>query len=249
MAFAVQLEESLDRRHSQLGKQFAEGADLRAVLTSYLTAVEAAAETDLRTSILLLDKSGRRLRHGAAPSLPQAYCDSIDGSEIGPAAGSCGTAAFVGKPVYVTDIENDPLWADYKDIALQHGLRACWSTPIFNGGAVVGTFAIYHSTPRSPTPDEVRSIALITDRVAQAISFARERDSRAAALLSRAPRLSLVKQDRRPPADTARLEQLLEECDSRLEDLAASIHSSELSERIEAVARDCRTLLDFLRNR
>ena len=96
------------------------------------------------TSILLLE--GSTLRHGAAPNLPPAYCSAIDGSEIGPREGSCGTAAFFGRPVYVTDIDTDPLWADYRELALAHGLRACWSTPIFNDqAAVIGTFAIYRS--------------------------------------------------------------------------------------------------------
>ena len=255
MAFALHLEESLDRRHRQLEEAFAWRTDLRTILTGYLDAVEAAAQTELRTSILLLDESGRHLRHGAAPRLPRSYCDSIDGSEIGPVAGSCGTAAFTRKPVYVTDIENDPLWADYRDIALKHGLRACWSTPIFNGDAILGTFAIYHSTPRSPTPAEVKSIALITDRVGRAIALAREWDVGPATPVStQAPRLTLVKNDLPDfpsgleMADTARLERLLEECDSRLEELAASVHSSELAERIEAVARDCRALLHFLRS-
>ena len=92
--------------------------------------------------------------------------------EIGPRQGSCGTAAFFGRPVYVTDIDTDPLWADYRELALAHGLRACWSTPIFNDqAAVIGTFAIYHLAQRAPTPDEVKAIETITDHVARAIMW------------------------------------------------------------------------------
>jgi hypothetical protein len=132
------------------------------------------AESELITSILLLSPDGKRLSHGAAPNLPRAYRDAIDGSEIGPAAGSCGTAAYLGQPVYVTDIATDPLWVDYRTYALEHGLRSCWSTPIRDtGGSVIGTFAIYHKTVGGPSSDELEAIDMIADHVAQAIMKAR----------------------------------------------------------------------------
>ena len=134
--------------------------------------MEAETDSYILTSILLLD--GDRLRTGAAPTLPPAYCEAIDGSAIGPRAGSCGTAAYSALPVYVTDIATDPLWADYKQLALPHGLRACWSTPIFDDqAAVLGTFAVYQLTPRGPTPDEIAAITTITDHVARAIMWSR----------------------------------------------------------------------------
>ena len=74
--------------------------------------VESTSRTGVLGSILLLDHDGKHLRHGAAPSLPDAYCAAIDGAEIGPCAGSCGTAAYTARPVFVSDIANDPLWAD-----------------------------------------------------------------------------------------------------------------------------------------
>jgi PAS domain S-box-containing protein len=104
------------------------------------------------SSILLLDTNANCLRHGAAPSLPAAYTQAIDGLRIGPSVGSCGTAAYRAKPVIVPDITTDPLWTDYRDLALAHGLRACWSTPILSSqGSVLGTFATYYREPRSPT--------------------------------------------------------------------------------------------------
>jgi len=115
------------------------------------------------SSILLLDPNGNRLRHGAAPSLPQSYTEAIDGGVIGPSVGSCGTAAYRKEPVIVSDIATDALWVDYRDLALGHGLRACWSTPILSSdGSVLGTFAIYFREPRSPTPQEHSVIEQIT---------------------------------------------------------------------------------------
>jgi hypothetical protein len=174
MPFALNLQESLHDRQSQVASEFAAGDTLEAVLGRHLLAVEASADTEMLTSILLLDDCGKRVLHGAAPSLPRSYCEAIHGAGIGPNAGSCGTAAYTGRPIYVTDVATDPLWEDYRHLALPHGLRACWSTPIRGPeGKVIGTFAIYHLTPRSPTPGEVESIRLITDHVAQVILWGR----------------------------------------------------------------------------
>ena len=105
----------------------------------------------MRGSILILQDDGVTLRHGAAPHLPAEYSRAIDGARIGPVAGSCGTAAYHGEQVIVSDIATDPLWKDYKDLALPHGLRACWSTPIFDADRkVLGTFAMYYNEPRKP---------------------------------------------------------------------------------------------------
>jgi two-component system cell cycle sensor histidine kinase PleC len=109
----------------------------------------------MHASILLLDDNGLTLRHGAAPNLPDEYNRAVDGLHIGASAGSCGTAAFRGEQVVVRDIATDPLWADYRQLALPHGLRACWSTPIRDDeGRVLGTFAMYYDEPRVPTSDE-----------------------------------------------------------------------------------------------
>lgn len=129
--------------------------------------VEMNSKTNVLGSILLLDDEGKTLRHGAAPSLPELYCAAIDGAEIGPKVGSCGTAAYTAQPVFVSDIENDPLWEDFKDLALSCGLRACWSTPIISSGRkVLGTFAMYHREPREPTVRDLALVELVTQTAA-----------------------------------------------------------------------------------
>ncbi len=140
------------------------------ILELLLAAVEVQFDGEMLASILLLDAKGERLRHGAAPSLPGDYCVAIDGLKIGPGVGSCGTAAYLGHPVYVTDIATDPLWADFRELAAAHGLRACWSTPVTaSDGRMLGTFAIYYRTPRSPTSDEVEAIKHVISTAAEAI--------------------------------------------------------------------------------
>jgi len=134
----------------QLLEMVAAGIELPKVLATLCSIVEAQTDGML-CSVLLLDPDGMHLRHGAAPSLPQTYIEAIDGTAIGPSVGSCGTAAFRKEAVVVTDIATDPLWAAFRDLALPHNLRACWSTPILaSDGGVLGTLAMYYAEPRSP---------------------------------------------------------------------------------------------------
>ena len=132
-----------------------EGPTLEAALDQLIRLIEHQIPS-MRGSVLILDEDGVTLRHGAAPSLPSEYSAQIDGLHIGPAVGSCGTAAFRGEQVIVEDIATDPLWQDFRDIALPHELRACWSTPIFDDDRrVLGTFAMYYNSPRAPSKLEI----------------------------------------------------------------------------------------------
>jgi anti-sigma regulatory factor (Ser/Thr protein kinase) len=150
------------------------GHDLPRALESLLRVVERVSSGGLLASILLLDDSGRHLRHAAAPSLPAFYNEAIDGVEIGPSVGSCGTAAYRRRQVIVEDIETDPLWADYRDLAMTAGLRACWSTPIVGvAGRVLGTFAMYYPTPSRPGASDLALIDVLVRTVARAIERSR----------------------------------------------------------------------------
>lgn len=133
-------------------EMLAEGAPLAAILEVIAVAIEEASPTGTLASILLVDETGTRVRHGAAPHLPEAYSRVIDGFPIGPCAGSCGTAAYRREPVYTTAIATDALWADYRELAARFGLGSCWSVPILSeeGRRVLGTFAVYHREPREP---------------------------------------------------------------------------------------------------
>jgi PAS domain S-box-containing protein len=148
----------------------ASGAPLSAILETICRSVEELAPGVL-CSILLLE--GDRLRHGAAPSLPHDYNQKVDGLKIGPTVGSCGTAAYLKKPVIVSDTFTDPLWADFRDLAQQYGLRACWSTPILSQrGDVLGTFAMYYREVRSPSAYELQLIERVTHMASLAIERA-----------------------------------------------------------------------------
>ncbi|HZY38908.1 MAG TPA: PAS domain S-box protein [Mucilaginibacter sp.] len=115
---------------------------------------------DMICSVLEVDKAQERVYHIAAPRLPAEYCNLINGSAIGPAAGSCGTSVYHRSQVIVNDIDIDPLWEAYRDIARPFGLKACWSTPVISsrGAHVLATFAIYYTTAREPKQDELQLI-------------------------------------------------------------------------------------------
>jgi two-component system CheB/CheR fusion protein len=130
----------------------AKGGPLPEVLASLVKVFERALP-GVTGSVLLLDAAGRSLHHGASPNLPPEFSQAIDGAEIGPSAGSCGTSAFMGAPVLVADLAQDPRWSEHKHLALAHGLRSCWSVPIFGvPGQVLGTLAFYFRSPREAQP-------------------------------------------------------------------------------------------------
>ncbi|HEX4515055.1 MAG TPA: GAF domain-containing sensor histidine kinase, partial [Polyangiaceae bacterium] len=153
-------------------ERIAAGGPLLEILDALCRLVEEHARPAL-ASILLLDPDGERLRHGAAPHLPRAYVDAIDGSRIGESTGSCGTAAWRKAAVHVRDIATDPLWSDFKRFALPNGLRACWSTPIFSrDGRVLGTFALYYEEPRDSRVEDEALVARATEIAGIAIQRA-----------------------------------------------------------------------------
>src|SRR5215510_6886323 len=174
--------EALLAGEKRLLEMIAQGHALSMILDALCRLVEELSPGSL-AAILLLDPDGKCLRLGAAPSLPKRYTDAIDGGCIGPAAESCGTAAYRKAPIMVADIAQDPLWADYRELALPHGLRACWSTPVLaSDGRVLGTFAIYAREPSSPTPQQHNIIEQITNLTSIAIECKRAEEERQAHL-------------------------------------------------------------------
>jgi PAS domain S-box-containing protein len=182
--------ESLLAGEKRILEMLAKGDSLVEILNSLCRLVEEQASGVL-TSILLLD--GDRLRHGGACSLPKAYTDAVEGAVIGPSAGSCGTAAYRGEQVIVEDIATDPLWADYRDLALPHSLRACWSTPVLSSQRkVIATFAMYYREPKRPSTRDSEVIEQITSLAGVAIErkLAQEALRRSNAYLDEAQRLT-----------------------------------------------------------
>jgi len=166
---AEQDEENFRKGQVRILEMIARNAPLSEILKSLVMLIEAQSP-DMLCSVLLLSDDGNHIRHGAAPSLPDEYVKAIDGAPIGPRHGSCGTAMYRGRSVVVSDIQEDPLWEDYRALASPAGLRACWSTPIMSGrGKVLGSFAMYYRQPQSPTGSEARLTDVATHIAALAI--------------------------------------------------------------------------------
>jgi len=188
------LAEAMLAGEKRLLEMMARGDALGLILDALCRLVEEQSGNVL-CSVLMLDPDGIHLRHGAAPSLPRSYTDAVDGLAIGPGAGSCGTAAYRAERVVVSDIATDPLWADYRELALAHSLRACWSTPMLaSDGRVVGTFAMYYREPRLPRAHEHDMIDRITPMAAVAVERAHAEEAlrQAQAELARVTRVTTV---------------------------------------------------------
>nr|WP_294864082.1 diguanylate cyclase [uncultured Pseudogulbenkiania sp.] len=153
-------------------EMIANNQPLNDILTRLCRLVEAQRPQAV-CSIMLLNEQKTELNLAAGPSLPASFSGFLHGLAIGPETGSCGSAVFSGERVVVSDIAHDPRWENYRYLALPHGLRSCWSTPIYSSSReMLGAFAIYYPTPRNPGKAELR----LTDRCTHLASIARERD-------------------------------------------------------------------------
>jgi PAS domain S-box-containing protein len=150
-------------------------------IADILMAIARDVETgnpEIRCGVMLLDEEGKRLFNAAAPSLPDAYLAGIDGLTIGPETGSCGAAAWHKRRVVVDNIQTHPNWLDYRELAAQARLGACWSEPILSAtGAVLGTLDVYHAHPQSPTAVDLQLMEQAARLAAIAIDRSRAQEA------------------------------------------------------------------------
>lgn len=164
--------ELFDREQRELLRGIALGTPLDAMLLRVANLYDDM-HPGAMCSIVLLDAEHGCLRASVAPRLPPEYGAAIDGLKVGPAAGSCGTAMHRGERVVVTDIANDPLWADFREVARRFQLGACWSHPFAaRDGQSLGSLAVYHRCPRTPTPRELDEIETLSALCAIAVERA-----------------------------------------------------------------------------
>ncbi len=153
------------------------GAGFKDTLDELVRMIEAQVP-GMICSIMLVDSDGSHLRPAAGPSLPPDYLAAMRSVPIGPDCGSCGTAAHRRERVVVADIATDPLWEAARDVALASGLAACWSTPFFGPDReLLGTFAVYHRSPREPTPGEVEVVEHATHSAAICVTHRRAEEA------------------------------------------------------------------------
>jgi len=156
--------EALLAGEKQLFELVASGHSTSDVLDAICRLVERVA-TGCYCSVVLVDSSGARLEHGAAPTLPASFIGSIIGRPVNIDSGPCAMAATLNEQVIATDLTTETRWADYKwcPMALAHGIKSCWSTPISSSaGRILGAFALYHAEPKAPTSLHERLIEQLT---------------------------------------------------------------------------------------
>src|SRR6185295_9326709 len=155
---------------AQVLEMIVRGQPLPEVLGALCAIVERHSEPGVRSAVLLVDASGKRLGLGAAPSLPDDYNAVIDGLAIDPAGVTCAAAAARGEIIITPDIAADPSWAALRHLPLGHGLAAAWSMPIMSSTrTVLGTFAMYFTEPREPGPPERHLLEVVARTAALAI--------------------------------------------------------------------------------
>ncbi len=146
--------EHREQVRSGILERIASGEPLPQLLSFIAVSIEKE-NPEMLCSVLLVSDDGKRLLNGAAPSLPDSYTKATHRTKIGEGIGSCGTAAFRRERVIVEDIDSHPFWKGFTP-AHEAGLRSCWSEPIISSsGQLLGTFAIYHRTPATPSEDEI----------------------------------------------------------------------------------------------
>src|SRR5216683_6972573 len=174
------------------------GASLNEVLMSVTRLIEAHRE-GMMCSIFLLEEDGLHLRYGVAANVTEAYRAATDGVCIGPNVGSCGAAAYLRQPVFISDMLSHPNWERFKDVILESGLRAAWSTPIMShDGKVLGTFCMYYREVRQPSPGEIQLI----DYASRIAGIAIERDRSQSALMLAFEKIKTNEQSLRLIVDT-----------------------------------------------
>lgn len=155
-------------------EQVAAGASLKELLDNLTSSIERIEPGTICTVLLLDEEKRRYLLKGSGPSLPAEYLNAINGLEIGPEVGACGSAAWRNETVVVEDIATDHRFAGAKDFVMSFGLRSCWSVPIRNSrNKVLGTFAMYHRVPATPRPQELRLVEAAAQLAGNAIQSLR----------------------------------------------------------------------------
>src|SRR3984893_16087240 len=154
--------EDLLAGEKRLLEMVASGQSMSGILEALCRFVEGTVP-GCHCSVVLVDRSDTRLEQGAAPSLPASFIASINGRPVNADSGPCGMAAHLNEQVIAADLTSETRWYAWCPMALSHGLRACWSTPISStAGKVLGTFAIYYDEPRTPTKGEQSLIEQLT---------------------------------------------------------------------------------------
>jgi len=155
----------------------ATGVELRDVLESIVRFHEAQCP-GVECAIHLLDDSGVALLAACAPTMAMSFVEAMDEIVVGPNAATVGAAVYRREFVLSSDIVSDPLWTDYRALAVEHEYAACWAAPIRSPqGSILGALAAYIREPRGPSEAERRITATATQLTGIAVDSASAAES------------------------------------------------------------------------
>lgn len=98
-------------------------------------------------TLFLVD--GDILRPCVIYSLPKEYIDGIGTVHVG--SQCCGRAVEHKKPWIVTDMLNDPLFAEGRKGAADSPIRAAFSVPVLDGDRAIASLACHFDVPHTPS--------------------------------------------------------------------------------------------------
>ncbi|MEO1355156.1 MAG: EAL domain-containing protein [Pseudomonadota bacterium] len=164
--------------------QLASNATLSTVLRHLCLYVEQVYPNAM-SALLLLDAGSQTLRVAAAPTLPAAYAATLENSPVGPEAGACGCAMYLGDTVFIDSIATDPRWQRERTAALAAGFASAWALPIRSSrGDKLGVLALFYRQPCMPVEEEqhflddvthLAGVAIQKDNVERGLAESEER--------------------------------------------------------------------------
>jgi len=177
---------------AKVGGLIRQGLPLPVVLTTLCQHFNASVH-GCSSSVLLLDRTGTRIRHAAGSGLPASYMKQLEGRRVRWAETPFGATINAKTPVIVLHPVSDTLREEAAPAAAP-GLELYELSPILSiTGEPLGIFAVYQRESRTDHPRfHSAHIAQFTNLASAAIERMRSDEAlkRSAALLERTQQLS-----------------------------------------------------------
>lgn len=174
------VQKSLFEYQTTIIKMISSRTPLKKILNFIVNSIENYFDSNrLYGSIMLYNPVLNQLAETVSSSLPTKFISAIEPVNVSPYGGSCGTAAFLKQPVFISDIENNPLWEEYRHIAVVYGYRACWSIPLLSSNKeLLGTIVLYSSELGGPDQETLNVVNFLSKLASLAIEVSKKNNAR-----------------------------------------------------------------------